>query len=135
MLFTGASGNEPKNQFELFLQNYAWILCIAVVVAIILTIVIVFLIKNRKPTKQKKAISTASPNEWVDALGGQENILEVSSAGSRLSIQIKNPELVNRESLTKLGVTSIVMMSNKITLVTNLNNQLIEEQLKNHLGN
>ena len=135
MLFTGASGNEPKNQFELFLQNYAWILCVAVVVAIILTIVIVFLIKNRKPTKQKKAISTASPNEWVDALGGQDNILEVSSAGSRLSIQIKNPELVNRESLTKLGVTSIVMMSNKITLVTNLNNQLIEEQLKNHLGN
>ena len=135
MLFTGASGNEPKNQFELFLQNYAWILCIAVVVAIILTIAIVFLIKNRKPTKQKKAISTASPNEWVDALGGQENILEVSSAGSRLSIQIKNPELVNRESLTKLGVTSIVMMSNKITLVTNLNNQLIEEQLKNHLEN
>lgn len=135
MIFTGASGNDPKNDFEAFLRNYAWILCVAVVVAIILTIVIIFLIKNRKPSKPKKEISTAAPDEWVDALGGSDNILEVTSAGSRLSIKIKNGDLINRDALTGLGVTSIVLMSNKVTLVTNLDNTKIEENLKNHLQN
>lgn len=135
MIFTGASGNDPKNDFEAFLRSYAWILCVAVVVAIILTIVIIFLIKNRKKAKPKKEISSASPDEWVDALGGSDNIVEVSSAGSRLSIKIKNRDLINRDALTNLGVTSIVLMSDKVTLVTNLDNQKIEENLKNHLQN
>lgn len=135
MIFTGASGNDPKNDFEAFLRSYAWVLCVAVVVAIILTIVIIFLIKNRKPSKPKKEISTAAPDEWVIALGGSDNILEVSSAGSRLSIKIKNRDLLNRDALTGLGVTSIVLMSDKVTLVTNLDNAKIEENLKNHLQN
>ena len=135
MIFTGASGNDPKNDFEAFLRNYAWVLCVAVVVAIILTIVIIFLIKNRKTVKPKKEISTAAPDEWVDALGGSDNILEVSSMGSRLSIKIKNRDLINRDALTQLGVTSIVLMSDKVTLVTNLDNAKIEEKLKNHLQN
>lgn len=135
MIFTGASGNDPKNDFEAFLRNYAWILCVAVVVIIILTIVIVFLIKNRKPSKPKKEISNAAPDEWVNALGGSDNILEVNSAGSRLSIKIKNRDLINRDALTGLGVTSIVLMSDKVTLVTNLDNAKIEEKLKNHLQN
>ena len=135
MIFTGASGNDPKNDFEAFLRSYAWVLCIAVVVAIILTIVIIFLIKNRKPAKPKKEISTAAPDEWVDALGGKDNIVEVSSMGSRLSIKIKNRELINRDALTGLGVTSIVLMSEKVTLVTNLDNSKIEEKLKESLVN
>ena len=135
MIFTGASGNDPKNDFEAFLEHYAWILCVAVVVAIILTIVIIFLVKNRKPVKKKKEISTATPDEWVIALGGKDNILEVSSVGSRLSIKIKNRDLIDRDTLTELGVTSIVLMSDKVTLVTNLDNQKIEENLKNHLQN
>ena len=135
MIFTGASGNDPKNDFEAFLRNYAWVLCVAIVVIILLTILIFFVIKNKRPKKPKKEISTASPDEWVDALGGVENIVEVSSNGSRLSIKIKNRDLLNRDALTKLGVTSIVLMSDKVTLVTNLDNQKIEENLKNHLQN
>ena len=135
MFYVGASGNDPKNDFELFLKNYAWILCIAVVVAIVLTIVIIFLIKNRKKSSTKKVVSKAAPTEWIDALGGKDNILEVNSTGSRLRIKLKDTDLVNREALTNLGVTSVVLMSDKITLVTNLDNQKIEENIKNCLQN
>lgn len=135
MLFIGASGNDPKNDFEAFLRNYAWILCVAVVVIIILTIVIIFLVKNRKPSKPKKIVSVASADEWVEALGGNDNIVDVSSTGSRLSIKIKNRDLINRDALTKLGVTSIVLMSDKVTLVTNLDNQKIVEKLQNRQQN
>lgn len=135
MLFIGASGNDPKNDFEAFLRNYAWIFCVAVVVIIILTIVIIFLVKNRKPSKPKKIVSVASADEWVEALGGNDNIVDVSSTGSRLSIKIKNRDLINRDALTKLGVTSIVLMSDKVTLVTNLDNQKIVEKLQNRQQN
>lgn len=135
MIFAGASGNDPKNDLEAFLRNYAWILCLVVVLLIVLTIVITFVIKSKKTAKPKKLVSTASADEWVQALGGADNILEVSSTGSRLSIKIKNRDLINREALTNLGVTSIVLMSDKLTLVTNLDNAKIEENLKNHLQN
>lgn len=135
MIYTGASGNDPKNDFEAFLKNYAWVLCLVVVVSIILTIVIIFLIKNKKKATGKKEISSASPDEWLNALGGKENILEVTASGSRLSVKINNTELIDRNALEKLGVTSVVMMSNKITLVTNLDNQKIEENIKNCLQN
>ena len=135
MIFTGASGNDPKNDFEAFLRNYAWIICVAVVVIILLTILIVFVFKNKKSKKPKKIVSTASADEWVEALGGIDNIVEVSSMGSRLSIKIKDRELINRDALTNLGVTSIVLMSDKVTLVTNLDNQKIEDNLKNRLQN
>ena len=135
MIFTGASGNDPKNDFEAFLRNYAWIICVAVVVIILLTILIVFVFKNKKSKKPKKIVSTASADEWVEALGGTDNIVEVSSMGSRLSIKIKDRELINRDALTNLGVTSIVLMSDKVTLVTNLDNQKIEDNLKNRLQN
>lgn len=133
MIFTGASGNDPKNDFEAFLRNYAWILCLVVVVLIVLTIVIIFLIKGRKKDNKKPLI--APPDEWVDALGGKENITDISATGSRLAVKLVDVNLVNREALTNLGVSSIVQMSGKLTLVTNLDNQKIVENIKNCLQN
>lgn len=136
MFLVGVSGNDPKNDFEIFLKNYAWLLAVGVAVIIILVIVIIFVIKNKKGgRKKKKEESLATPDEWIDALGGKDNIVEAIATGSRLSIKIKNTELINRESLTNLGVTNIVMMSDKITLVTNLDNQKIVEKIENCLQN
>lgn len=133
MFYVGASGNDPKNDFELFLRNYAWVLCIAVVVLIILTIVIVFVVRGKKKVKTKKIISKASGNEWIEALGGKNNIIEVYSAGSRLSIKLNDVTKANREALGLLGVSSIVQMSDKITLVTNLDNQKIVETINKEI--
>ena len=47
----------------------------------------------------------------------------------------KEKGLTQEQLAEKLGVTSVVMMSNKITLVTNLDNQKIEENIKNCLQN
>lgn len=133
MLFTGAAGNDPKNDFEAFLRNYAWVLCLVVVVLIVLTIVVIFLIKGRKQSNKKTPI--AAPDEWVNALGGKENITDISATGSRLAVKLVDANLVNRDALTNLGVSSIVQMSGKLTLVTNLDNQKIVENIKNCLQN
>ena len=130
MIFVGASGNDPKNDFEIFLKNYAWIIAVAIVVIILITILIIYLTgrKSKVPVKQ---VSTAGANEWEDALGGKDNIADIQATGSRLVAKIKNKDLVNRDKLTELGVSNIVLMSDKITLVTNLDNQKIVESMKN----
>lgn len=135
MILVGASGNDPKNDFEIFLKNYAWLLCVIVVAIIIVVLVIVFVIKRNKKVPTGKIVSEASSDEWALALGGLDNISDIYSTGSRLSILLKNPDLINRDELTKLGVSSIVLMSNKVTLVSNLDNQKIVEKIKNSLQN
>ena len=134
MYLAGVSGNDPKNDFEIFLKNYAWILCVAVVAIIITTIIIIYVIKNKKRVPQgKKEVDDVNP--LIEALGGKENILDISSTGSRLSVKLIDKEKINRESLQSLGVTSIVVMSDKLTLVTNVDNQKIVEKIKNLLQN
>ena len=131
MLLVGVSGNDPKNDFEIFLSNYAWIICVALVLVIIGVIVLLVIRGKGKGNKKGKVISNADASEWFDALGGSDNVLEVNATGSRLSVKLINKDLMNREALTKLGVSNIVMMSDKITLVTNLDNQKIVENMKN----
>ena len=131
MLLVGVSGNDPKNDFEIFLSNYAWIICVALVLVIIGVIVLLVIRGKGKGSKKGKVISNADASEWFDALGGSDNVLEVNAVGSRLSVKLINKDLMNREALTKLGVSNIVMMSDKITLVTNLDNQKIVENMKN----
>ena len=132
MLLVAGTGNNFKEDFEAFLQNYAWVLCVIVVGIILLTILIVFLIKGKKNKKvEKKGVNDI--NEWIIALGTKENIVEVNAIGSRLSIKLKDKEKINREELTRLGVKSIVMMSDKVTLVSELDNQKIMEEMKKGL--
>ena len=130
MILVGASGNDPKNDFEIFLKNYAWVIAVTIV-AIILVVAVIIVIHGRNNKVPTKQISQASSNEWQDALGGADNIIDIQATGSRLVAKIKNKELVNRDKLTELGVSSIVLMSDKITLVTNLDNQKIVDNMKN----
>ena len=51
------------------------------------------------------------------ALGGAENILDHSLNGSRVILILSNYDAVNVEALKELGVSSVVKMTNKITLV------------------
>lgn len=107
-------GNTFKEDFNLFLKNYALWICVAIVVIIIATIVILFVVKNGKKQKPKLVVNN---NEWLLALGGKENINEVSAVGSRLTVALKDSGTIDKEKLTTLGVTSTMKMSNKIVLV------------------
>ena len=105
-------GNTFKDDLNQFLKNNALWICIALVVLIAATIIVIFVIKNRK---KKPAIPSGS--EWVTALGGKENIKEVSAMGSRLSVSLIDQNVLNKEVLTSLGVSNIMTMSNKVTLI------------------
>ena len=88
----------------------AIVIPVAAVVVIGLVVFFIFLSKKKKNP-------TFKGDEWLDALGGKENIKEVVAVGSRLSLYLNNKDNIDRDRLKELGVSSILVMSNKVTLV------------------
>ena len=132
-IILSGSGNDPKNDFTEFLKNNALWICLALVALIIITLVIIYVVKapNRKANKEQPI----NNDEWISSLGGKENIVEISRTGSRISVNLKDDSLINRESLNNLGVSSVVKMSNKITLVVAKDSEKIFESIKKALEN
>ena len=83
----------------------------AAVLLIAAMIIVIYLLTHRK---NKKSFDGSA---WLIALGNKENVKEVTATGSRLSVVLENKEIIDREKLKELGVSSVLVMSNKITLV------------------
>lgn len=115
MVILSNSQDPTKNGFVDFLQNYGIFLAIGVAVIVLGAVVAVLLLqRNKKEVAPKKEYSS---NEVFDALGGKDNVLSYSIAGSRISLTLLNYENIDEKKLNELGVSSIIKMSNKITLV------------------
>ena len=107
-----------KNNISEFLKNYALYIAIGVAVLIALAIVLILVLsKNKKGKKVSKQDVIIDTNEWLLALGGKDNILEKNATGSRLVVKLNDASKLNEEKLKELGVSNILKMSNKITLV------------------
>lgn len=118
--------DDLKNNMNDFLKNYALWIALGLVVVIAIVVVLI-LILGRK--KKKKVPEIAAKSEWVDALGGSENIVTSEAFGSRLSLTLVDKTKINREKLTTLGVTSVIEMSEKITLLLEDKAELVKQEL------
>ncbi|MBR2507028.1 MAG: PTS transporter subunit EIIB [Bacilli bacterium] len=121
---------EFKNNINTFLKNNAIWIAVGFVVIILITLIILFLFNRNKTKKIDKTTYSISTNDWLDSLGGKDNILEISSRGSRLTLSLKEISLINETKLKELGVTSLLKMSNKLILVIEENAAKIEEIIK-----
>ena len=108
------------------LPTYAVALIIAgclVLVAVLVFLIIFFGKRKKSPIVDESA--------WLTALGGKDNINNVSAIGSRINLSLKDKEKIDREKLTSLGVNSVLVMSNKVTLVIANNAVDIAETISN----
>ena len=91
-------------------------------------VVIIIFLKKKKIVKVDNSL-------WIDNLGGKDNIENVNQVGSRINLVLKDKEMINKDNLKELGVKSVLVMSNKVTLVIESNAEdiakAIEEALKN----
>ena len=101
---------------------------LAVIIAVLL---IFFLVRNKKPKKDDFVVNA---NEWEEALGGKDNVVDAYAAGSRLNVQLKDAKLVNEERIKELGVSSIIKMSGKIVLVVEDKAEYILSKIKENSG-
>lgn len=112
------------------LPTYLWAIIIGGGVLLIAVIVflIIFFSKRKKTPKIDDGV-------WLIALGGKENVNSVSAIGSRLTLSLVDKEKVDREKLKELGVSSVLTMSNKVTLVIQKQALEIANRIQEALNN
>ena len=119
--------DELKDDFNAFLKNNALWIALVLVGVIAITVVLILLF-NRKNNK-KPEVKVAEKSAWIEALGGEENIVSSEAVGSRLVVNLKDKTLLNKEALKELGVTNFMEMSNKITLLLEDKAELVKKEL------
>lgn len=122
--------SDLKDDINAFLsQNAIW-LALAIVVLILLA-VFLFVFLNMKKKGQLKHDNKISSNSdaWQIAIGGQNNIKSVTAMGSRLTLELVDSNLIDKDKLKELGVSNILVMSEKIILVVEDNAERVKERL------
>ena len=120
--------DDLKNDLNGFLQNNALWIALALV-GVIVIVVAIILITAAVRKNQKPEVKIAEKSLWVEALGGEDNIVSSEAYGSRLAVVLKDKEKMNREELKRLGVTNFIEMSNKITLLLEDKAELVKAEL------
>lgn len=82
-----------------------------------LIIIIVLIIIGLAIIKSKSKNFKIEANKLIEYLGGSDNIIEYNYTKSRLKVTVKNTELVNKESIQKLGAQGIVEVDNQIKII------------------
>ena len=116
-----------KDDFNAFLKNNA--LWIALVLVGIIGITIFLILFFGRKNKSKSVETIADKSVWVEALGGEDNIISSEAIGSRLVVNLKDKSLLNKEALKELGVTNFLEMSNKITLLLEDKAEIVKKEL------
>ena len=95
-------------------------------IAIFLLVYFLFIKKRNKKV-------VVDNNIWFLALGNKENVKEIRGIGSRLTLKLVDKNKIDREKLKELGVTSILTMSDKVTLVIEGQAEKLSSLLNNNL--
>lgn len=123
-----------KLDLPLLVENteFPWFLIalfVATGVLMIATVVVLIIfLKKKKVVKVDNSL-------WIDNLGGKENIESVNQVGSRINLVLKDKEMINKDNLKELGVKSVLVMSNKVTLVIENNAEDIAKAINDGLNN
>jgi phosphotransferase system IIB component len=98
-----------------------------VLIAIMVALIVLF--KKRKNTEVEEF------PELLIALGGKENISEVSQKGSRVNVLVDNKKAINKEKIKEQGVETIVISNKKVTMVVgNKNSMSVYNYLNNQIN-
>ena len=85
-------------------------------------------IKNNA-LKNKTFKSGIDVNALLEALGGKDNIIDITSSPSKLTVTLKDHALVQIEPIKALGSTGIVQGKETISMIFGRQSALIAEDL------
>ena len=108
-----------------FLKNNAWWIALSAVALIVIVVLLIILTGK----KTNKVTNNDLYNEYIDAFGTINNIISSHFKGSRLTLVLRDYDLLNNEKLETLGISSLIRMSSKITFVSDK-----AEELSNYIN-
>ena len=109
-------GESAKEDFIKFLENNALYLCLGIVGIIIVTIVVVFIIKNRKKNSEPKLENNS--DNFAELFGGVDNVISYEQSGSRINLICQDYSRVDLKTLEGYTITSSIQMSDRLILVS-----------------
>lgn len=120
-------------------MNKAVIISVSVVVGILVVALIVFLVvravrlsKIRKSDEEANERVEQSAGNLSTCFGGNDNIVSISQQGSRVTVLLKNPELIDKEAIDK-ELSSVMYMGSKVVFVIGSKSEEFSRLLKENI--
>ncbi len=118
------------------------VIAIVVVVAVVVVLIVLHLNKKKKIAESEKKADEkikSSAAEVSDKFGGRDNIKDISSKGSRVTVRVIDAEKVDKKAITET-LEQVMFMGEKVVFVIGSKSeefkQLLEENVdKNLTGN
>lgn len=108
------------------------LICIAIIVAVLLLYLgYTHFLKNRNLNQE--SVSNIDIKTLLTAIGGVENIIQVVSSPSKLTVNLKDHSVVNIEMIQSLGASGIVEGKKSLSMIFGKQSSLIEEDLKKQM--
>lgn len=104
--------------FNEFLGKYALFIALTIF-SVITVLIIFFLFIPRLKKETPSAQDTIDKEEFLNFLGGVDNILDISLRGSRLSVSLKDQTIIDLDALKEHGVDRVIVMQSKLVLLVN----------------
>jgi len=82
-----------------------------IIIIVVLVIIAFAILKSKSKNFKLEA------NKLIEYLGGSNNIIEYNYTKSRLTVKVKNTELVNKDGIQKLGAQGIVEIENQLKII------------------
>ncbi len=95
-----------------------------IIIIIVLIIIGISIIKSKQKDFKFEA------NKLISYLGGKDNIMDSSFNKSRFIVTLKDIDLVNKESIQKLGAKGIVEIDNQLKIILGDNAKKLEKSIK-----
>ena len=76
--------------------------------------IVFFIIRLVRIQKKAKASSQLDGNEYLEALGGKDNIISINRNLSRITFKVKDVDSVNTDQLKSLGASGILLVGDEI---------------------
>ncbi len=104
----------------------------------VVALIVFFVIKTIRLSKIRKSDEEA--NERVEqsagnlstCFGGNDNIVSISQQGSRVTVLLKNPELIDKEAISK-ELSSVMYMGSKVVFVIGSKSEEFSRLLKENI--
>ncbi|HMM00453.1 MAG TPA: hypothetical protein PKC96_03840 [Bacilli bacterium] len=100
------------NEINDFLYRYGLYIALGVAALLVIILLIYFFLRPAKSTP-----SLASGSRLIEALGGPDNVKEISFVRSRMNIYLIDQAKLERSVLDQLGFGPFVQMSDRLTLL------------------
>lgn len=121
---------DEKLLFWLLIVPIGLILILAIIAVIIRITKMIKLGKVQAELVAEQGVDKEQQTQFLLAFGGKENIVSVGKELSRLTVEVKNIELVQTEQLQTLGATGILLVGNLVKATFRDRTAYIYEMLK-----